>query len=104
MLVSDQVHECLRHAESCSRLAASQSDLKLRQDLLEAEALWLKLGHSYELTERLADLSKFRRTRCALTSRIILGICHLPHCGEIAARIRWGAVPEVTGDQAPPSS
>jgi hypothetical protein len=63
MLVSDQVRECLRHADGCSRMAASQSDLKLRQEFLEAEALWLKLAHSYELTERLADFSKSRRTR-----------------------------------------
>jgi hypothetical protein len=32
-------------------------------------------------------------------SKIILGICHLPHCGgELAWRISQGAVPEVTGN------
>jgi hypothetical protein len=60
--LSDQVRECLRHAEDCARQAASHSDPKLRQDFLDMEARWLKLARSYELTERLADFSKSRRT------------------------------------------
>jgi hypothetical protein len=60
--LSDQVRECLRHAEDCARQAASLSDPRLRQDFLEVEARWLKLARSYEFTERLADFSKLRRT------------------------------------------
>jgi hypothetical protein len=60
--LSDQVRECLRHAEGCARQAEAQSDPRLRQDFLEMEARWLKLARSYELTERLADFSKLRRT------------------------------------------
>jgi hypothetical protein len=38
----------------------------------------------------------------APTNRIILGICHLPHCGrERSGRISRGAVTEVTGNGAP---
>jgi hypothetical protein len=58
--LSDQVRECLRHAEACARQAASQSDPRLRQDFLDMEASWLRLARSYELTERLTDYSKGR--------------------------------------------
>jgi hypothetical protein len=60
--LSDQVRECLRHAEDCARQAASQSDPGLRRDFLDVEASWLKLARGYELTERLADFSKSTRT------------------------------------------
>jgi hypothetical protein len=56
--LSDQVRECLGHAEDCARQAASQSDPRLRQDFLEMEARWLKLARIYELTEQLTDFSK----------------------------------------------
>jgi hypothetical protein len=59
--LSDQVRECLRHAEDCARQASSHSDPRLRQDFLEMEARWLKLARSYEFTERLADFSKSNR-------------------------------------------
>jgi hypothetical protein len=49
-------------AGDCARQAASQSDPKLRRDFLDVEASWLKLARNYELTERLDDFSKSRRT------------------------------------------
>jgi enamine deaminase RidA (YjgF/YER057c/UK114 family) len=54
--LSDQVRECLRHAEDCVQQAGSQTDAKLRQDFLIMTTCWLKL--TYELTERLANISK----------------------------------------------
>jgi hypothetical protein len=60
--LSDQVRECLRHAEGCAQQAASQPDARLRQNFLDMEARWLQLARGYELTERLADFSKSRRT------------------------------------------
>ena len=56
MPASDQVRECLHHAEDCVQQAASQTDPKLRQDFLILGACWLKLG--YELSERLANFLK----------------------------------------------
>jgi hypothetical protein len=47
--LSDQVRECLRHSNDCVQQAASQTDLKLRQDYLIIGACWLKL--SSELLE-----------------------------------------------------
>jgi hypothetical protein len=46
--------------------AASQTDPRLRQDLLIITACWLKLG--YELSDRLADFAKSKRTELPLMS------------------------------------
>ena len=56
--LSDQVRECLRHADDCAQLAASQTDPKLRRDYLIIGACWLKL--SSELWE-LANSSEPKR-------------------------------------------
>jgi hypothetical protein len=42
--LSNQVHECLRHAEDCVQRAASQTDPKLRRHFLIIGACWLKLS------------------------------------------------------------
>jgi hypothetical protein len=57
--VSEQIRECLRHAEDCARKAAAHPDgSQLRQDFLDMEQRWLKLARSCELIERLGDFSK----------------------------------------------
>ena len=56
--LSDQVRECLRHADDCVQQAASQTDPKLRQDYLILGTCWLKLGS--ELSEP-ADFSQPKR-------------------------------------------
>jgi hypothetical protein len=55
--VSEEVRECLPHAERCARKAAAQSCPKLKQYFLELEQRWLFLARSYEFTERLTDFS-----------------------------------------------
>ena len=55
--LSEQIRECLQHAENCARKAAAQTDSKIREDFLELERRWLFLARSYELTERLGDFS-----------------------------------------------
>ena len=55
--LSEEIRECLQHAEDCSRKAASQSCPKTKQDFLELEQRWLFLARSYEFTERLTDFS-----------------------------------------------
>jgi hypothetical protein len=56
--LSDQVRECLRHADDCVQQAASQTDPKLRRNYLIIGACWLKLGS--ELSE-LSDFSQPKR-------------------------------------------
>jgi hypothetical protein len=55
--LSEQVRECLRHAEGCAQRAAAQADPKLKQDFLQLEQKWLSLARSFQLTERLTDFS-----------------------------------------------
>lgn len=52
---SEQIRECLQHAEDCGRKAAVQTDPKLKEDFLDMKRRWLSLARSYELTERLGD-------------------------------------------------
>jgi len=55
--LSEQVRECLQHAEHCARQATAQTNSKLKEDFLEMERRWLLLARSYEFTERLGDFS-----------------------------------------------
>ena len=57
--LSDQVCECLHHADDCVQQAASQTDPKLRQDYLILGTCWLKL--SSELSELLSNFSQPKR-------------------------------------------
>lgn len=55
--LSEQIRECLRHAEDCARQAAAQTCPKLKEDFLDMERRWLFLARSYEFTERVTDFS-----------------------------------------------
>ena len=55
--LSEQIRDCLRHAEDCARKAAAQTDSELKQDFLVMERRWLFLARSYGFTERLTKLS-----------------------------------------------
>ena len=55
--LSEEIRECLQHAENCARKADAQSCPKLKQDFLELEQRRLFLARSYEFTERLTDFS-----------------------------------------------
>jgi hypothetical protein len=48
--LSEEVRECLEHAEDCARQAAAQTDPKLKQDFLVMERRWRFLARSYGLT------------------------------------------------------
>jgi hypothetical protein len=53
--LSEQVRECLQHAEDCARQAAAQACPKLKEDFLDLERRWLALARSYEFSDRLSD-------------------------------------------------
>ncbi len=55
--LSEQIRECLRHAEDCARQAAAQTDPTAKQDFLDLEKSRLFLARSYEFTERINDFS-----------------------------------------------
>ena len=51
--LSEQMRECLLHAEGCAQQAAVLTDLQLKQDFLDMERRWLFLARSYEFTDAL---------------------------------------------------
>ena len=54
--LSEQVRECLDHAEDCARLAAAQPDgSTLKMDYLFLERNWRSLARSFQTSERLDD-------------------------------------------------
>jgi hypothetical protein len=58
--LSEQIRECLQHAEDCARKADAQSDAGLRDDFLQLERRWLDLARSVEFGERLEIFTKNR--------------------------------------------
>ena len=56
--LSDQIRECLQHAEDCARKAAEQPDAsRLKQDFLNLEKRWLDLSRGFQLGEQLTDFT-----------------------------------------------
>jgi hypothetical protein len=56
--LSEQIRECLQHAEDCARKGAAQTDPGLRDDFLRLEKRWLELARSMEFAERLSSFTK----------------------------------------------
>jgi len=56
--LSEQIRECLQHAEDCARNAAAQTDPGLREDFVRLEKRWLDLARSMEFGERLDSFTK----------------------------------------------
>jgi hypothetical protein len=50
--LSEDIRDCLQHAEDCAREAREQFDPALRQDFLDTANRWLFLAR-YELTSTL---------------------------------------------------
>ena len=56
--LSEQIRECLEHAEDCARKAAAQPDgSTLKQDFLYLEKNWRSLARSFQLGEQLTDFT-----------------------------------------------
>ena len=57
--LSEQIRECLQHAEQCARKAAELlNDSSSRQDFLRLEKRWLELARSIEFGESLDTFTK----------------------------------------------
>jgi hypothetical protein len=56
--LSEQIRDCLQHAEDCARKAAVQTDPRLREDFLRLEKRWLDLARSMEFAERLNSFTE----------------------------------------------
>ena len=67
--LSDQVRECLQHAETCARKAASATDAGIKQSYLELERNWLTLARSFQTGERLAEFNNEVQRRSSDAAR-----------------------------------
>jgi len=57
--LSEQIRECLQHAEECARKAAELPNSSgFRKDFLQLEKRWLELAQSIEFGERLDSFTK----------------------------------------------
>ena len=56
--LSEQVCNCLQHAEDCAHQAEVQPDPNLQRDYLMMERRWLSLARSYQFSEQLDTFSK----------------------------------------------
>jgi hypothetical protein len=57
--LSEQIRECLQHAEQCARKAAElPNDSSSRQNFLRLEKRWLELARSIEFGESLDTFTK----------------------------------------------
>jgi hypothetical protein len=61
---SEQIRECLQHAEECARKAAELSNASsFRQDFLRLEKRWLELARSFGLTDQFSAFTNFRNSQ-----------------------------------------
>ena len=56
--LSEQIRNCLQHAEDCACRAAAEPDgSTLKQDFLNLEKRWLDLARSFQLGEQLTEFT-----------------------------------------------
>ena len=56
--LSQEIRDCLRHAEECKRLSRTALSQDAIREYLQMEQRWLTLASSYEFTERLSAFTK----------------------------------------------
>jgi hypothetical protein len=62
--LSEQIRECLEHAEVCARKpAALSAGSPLHEDYLRLEKRWLKLARSFGFTDQFSAFMNFRNSQ-----------------------------------------
>jgi hypothetical protein len=56
--LNEELRGCFRHAAECARKAREATRPKLREDFLEMERRWLRLGHGYQFARQLKSFRK----------------------------------------------
>ena len=67
---SEQVRECLRHADDCAKRAKREPNADLRSELLETENYWLKQACMYQLLEHLVFTTHNNQKGAELSRRL----------------------------------
>jgi hypothetical protein len=71
--LSEQIRNCLQHAEDCARRAAAEPDgSTLKQDFLNLEKRWLDLARSFQLGEQLTEFTNEAKRRASAPIRPFL--------------------------------
>ena len=72
--LSEEVRECLRHAEECAARAKIEPHPAIQRDFIDTELRWLKLARSYQFLDQLrtrpADHDKQRGELSARLERL----------------------------------
>jgi hypothetical protein len=68
--LSEQIRECLQHAEYCACKAKTASSVELRDDYLMVERRWLSLAQSYRLMLKAATSNARAGDRIEPTSAL----------------------------------
>jgi hypothetical protein len=61
--LSEQVRDCLRHAEERAYRAKIEPDAALTRDYIEMERRWLALARSCQFSEQLEEFSAHNKKR-----------------------------------------
>src|SRR5262245_36868962 len=69
--LSQQVRDCLQHAEECAQRAKIECDQSIARDFLDMERRWLSLARSYAFSESLEAFSKHNKTRRQAATEIL---------------------------------
>ena len=69
--LSQQIRDCLQHAEECAQRAKIECDQSIARDLLDIEQRWLSLARSYAFSESLEAFSKHNKTRRQAVTEIL---------------------------------
>src|SRR5215472_15691784 len=86
--LSQQVRDCLQHAEECAQRAKIECDQSIARDFLDMEQRWLILARSYAFSESLEGFYKHNKTRQQAATEIL---------SQIARKIADGKCQEEEG-------
>jgi hypothetical protein len=90
--LSQQIRDCLQHAEECAQRAKIECDQSIARDFLDMERRWLSLARSYAFSESLEAFSGHNKTRQQAATEIL---------GRIAPKIADGKPRAKEGVTAP---
>ena len=69
--LSQQIRDCLQHAEQCAQRAKIECDQSIARDFLDMERRWLSLARSFAFSESLEVFSKHNKTRQQAAAEIL---------------------------------
>jgi len=67
--LGDHISACLQRADECRQAAASETDERVRTQLLEMERQWRHVAKSYEFIESLERFLLDQQKKCAAKGR-----------------------------------